>query len=457
MERAMPTLSSFSLYDSLSQKKRPFVPVLPGEISLYVCGVTVYDRCHLGHARVYTVFDSLIRYWRSLGWAVNYVRNITDIDDKIIKRAQENKQSFTTLADNSLAEMHADFKALGLLEPDAEPRVSRWMQDIIDLIQALVDKEVAYVAVNGDVCFKVSTYKAYGSLSHQRLDALLSEKPEDHDFVLWKMAKPDEPSWESPWGLGRPGWHSECSAMSTGLLGSTIDIHGGGCDLLFPHHENERAQAECLTGKDFVHYWLHVGFVEIQKEKMSKSLGNFTTIADVLSSYHPEVLRFLFLQSHYRSPLPFEEEGLIAAKQGLDRLYQVVKARKNKTEREKENVLQEHDGSRRFYAALEDDFNTPQALSVLFECASQYFKSAEDTAAQRLYDCGSILGLFQDEEGYFRYNTDVDNHWVDACIAERNTARRDGDFAKADAIRKMLQEHKVLLEDRPEGTLWKKV
>ena len=367
------------IYNTLTRKKEEFIPRIPGKVGMYVCGMTVYDYCHIGHARVMVVFDTIARYLRHKGYDLTYVRNITDIDDKIINRANENGEDFTALTERFINAMHEDERALSVLPPDIEPSATQSIPDIITMIEALITKGLAYVGTNGDVFYSVSKFKPYGKLSGKNLADLQAgervdvdqAKQDPLDFVLWKMAKPGEPSWDSPWGQGRPGWHIECSAMSTCCLGNHFDIHGGGMDLQFPHHENEIAQSEGATGEKFVNYWLHNGFVRVDNEKMSKSLGNFFTVREVLKQYQPEVVRFFILLSHYRSPLNYSDEQLNDAKAGLTRLYTALRD----VEVIDSPINDEY--KVRFEQAMDDDFNTPVALSVLFDIATELNKAKQ--------------------------------------------------------------------------------
>src|SRR3989338_9707527 len=358
------------IHNSLTKKKEPFMPLVPGKVRMYVCGMTVYDYCHVGHARVMVVFDMVTRYLRARGYDVTYIRNITDIDDKIIKRAAENGEDINALTARFIAAMDEDAARLGVQKPDSEPRATAHMPQILKMIDTLIDRGFAYQAKNKDVYYRVRKFNGYGALSGKSVDDLRAgsrvevdeEKDDPLDFVLWKAAKPGEPAWDSPWGSGRPGWHIECSAMSTSCLGNHFDIHGGGMDLKFPHHENEIAQSEGATGQKFVNTWMHVGFVQVDQEKMSKSLGNFFTVREVLKQYDPEVLRYFILASHYRSPLDYSDENLKAAKSALDGLYIALRGiARGKAE--------EGEHTRRFDAAMADDFNTPAALAVLFDLA----------------------------------------------------------------------------------------
>jgi len=438
---------------------------------MYVCGMTVYDYCHLGHARVLVVFDVIVRHLRSLGYEVTYVRNITDIDDKIIARARDNGESINALTDRFIQAMHEDADALGVLRPDAEPRATDSMDDILGMLEKLVDGGYAYRADNGDVYYSVSHFTDYGRLSGKRVDELRSgarvevgdSKRDPLDFVLWKAAKPGEPSWPSDWGDGRPGWHIECSAMSTECLGAHFDIHGGGMDLQFPHHENEIAQSEAATGEHFVNYWIHNGFVQVDEEKMSKSLGNFFTVREILRRYQPEEVRYFILSSHYRSPLNYSDDNLDKARGALQRLYTTLRdAGVDHTA----EVDAEY--AARFQAAMDDDFNTPEALAVLFELtrAVNRVREQDPAAAARLaaslYHLGGRLGLLQSEpELYLRGHhgsaaAGDDDAAIDALVARRDQARAARDFAEADRIRNQLTDMGIVLEDAAGGTQWRR-
>lgn len=454
------------IYNSLSRRKEPFQPIEPGKARMYVCGMTVYDYCHLGHARVMVVFDVIARHLRQSGYDLTYVRNITDIDDKIIKRAQENGEDYTALTERFIRAMHEDSAALGVLPPDQEPRATASMADIIRMIGTLIDRGHAYAAANGDVYYDVSSFAGYGQLSGEQPDALRAgarvdvdeAKDDPLDFVLWKAAKPGEPAWDSPWGPGRPGWHIECSAMSTRCLGEHFDIHGGGMDLKFPHHENEIAQSEGATGHKFVNYWIHNGFVQVDEEKMSKSLGNFFTVREVLARYRPEEVRFFILGSHYRSPLNYTEDNLNKARSALSRLYTALRG----VDRSGGTVLAEH--AERFRAAMDDDFNTPEAVAVLFEVANRLNRAREQGApladlAVTLTVLGGTLGLLQeDPDAYFQGGAGggVDDAAIQALIDARSAARRARDWAESDRIRELLKEQGVLLDDGPQGTVWRR-
>ncbi len=468
------------IYNTLTRKKEEFLPLIPGKVSMYVCGMTVYDYCHIGHARVMVVFDTVARYLRHKGYDLTYVRNITDIDDKIINRANENGEEFTALTQRFIDAMHEDERALAVLPPDIEPKATQSIADIIGMIEILIAKGLAYVGTNGDVFYSVSKFKAYGKLSGKNLADLQAgervdvdqAKQDPLDFVLWKMAKPGEPSWVSPWGQGRPGWHIECSAMSTCCLGNHFDIHGGGMDLQFPHHENEIAQSEGATGESFVNYWMHNGFVRVDNEKMSKSLGNFFTVREVLKKYQPEVIRFFILLSHYRSPLNYADEQLNDAKAGLTRLYTAL--------RDVENIdVQINDEYKaRFEKAMDDDFNTPVAIAVLFEIARELNKAKENDAIRTdqlffsLKTLGGLLGILQqDPEQYLKgdtinlsgvscqsqsisgaLNVGFSSGDIERKILSRTEAKKAKNWTLADQIRDELKHHGVILEDSPDGT-----
>lgn len=448
-----------SLYNSLTRQKERFIPLKAGHIGLYACGITVYDECHLGHARSMICFDVMVRFLRSQNYTVTYVRNITDIDDKIIARAHERGMSIHELTDYYIDAMHTDCDALHIIPPNIEPRATRYIDAIIRLIERLIEKECAYVGDNGDVYFHVLSFLAYGKLSHKDLDGLeagarvdvVEAKRAPADFVLWKKAKPSEISWPSPWGSGRPGWHIECSAMAMGELGEQFDIHGGGLDLQFPHHENEIAQSEGATGKPFANYWLHVGMLQVDNEKMSKSTGNFLTIRDVLKKHHPEVIRYFLLSSHYRSPLNYSDANLDNATKALTRLYQCLRGI---TCSESTN---EHYFQTQFNAAMNDDFNTPVALSVLFELSREVNKTKSPTQAFCLKQLANTLGLLQEPPESFlqtgQHNTDI----IEALIQDRQTARDQKDWTKADAIRKQLLGLSIEIEDTSKGTVWRAI
>ena len=467
-----------TLYNTLTRQKEEFVPLNPENVRMYVCGMTVYDYCHLGHARVLVVFDMIARWLRQHGYPLTYVRNITDIDDKIIARANENGETIGELTARFIAAMNEDSDALGVLRPDIEPKATEHIGQMIAMIEDLVANGKAYPAPNGDVYYAVREFAEYGQLSGKSLDDLRAgervdvdaNKRDPLDFVLWKAAKPGEPSWESPWGNGRPGWHIECSAMGGELFGQTFDIHGGGADLQFPHHENEIAQS-CgahggLCGHDAPHaagkrinshvkYWLHNGFIRVDNEKMSKSLGNFFTIRDVLKKYAPEVVRFFILRAHYRSPLNYSDAHLDDAKNSLARLYNTLGNVQAAEFAVREDA---NDFTRRFFAAMDDDFNTAEAMSVLFELANEANKTGSAELAGYLKALGGTLGLLQDDPQHFLQSGGEEGGLsadeIEALIAQRKTARETKNWAESDRIRDLLAEHKILLKDGADGTTW---
>ncbi|WKS97144.1 cysteine--tRNA ligase [Gallibacterium anatis] len=455
------------IFNTLKREKEIFTPIHPNQVGMYVCGVTVYDLCHIGHGRTFVSFDVIARYLRYLGYHLTYVRNITDVDDKIIKRALENHETCEHLVDRMVAEMYKDFDALNIQRPDFEPRATHHIPEIIALVQRLIDNGHAYVAQNGDVMFDVDSFPEYGKLSRQDLSQLQAGarveindiKKNPMDFVLWKMSKENEPSWQSPWGAGRPGWHIECSAMNCKQLGEHFDIHGGGSDLMFPHHENEIAQSCCAHGGAYVNYWLHSGMIMVDKEKMSKSLGNFFTIRDVLQHYDAESVRYFLLTAHYRSQLNYSEENLKLAHSALERLYTALRGTDaNATAAGGEQFIEA------FKAAMDDDFNTPGALSVLFDMARELNKlKAEqnpqtDAFAARLRELAGVLGLlYQDPETFLQAGIDDDEtKTIEALIAQRNQARANKDWATADAARDKLTAMGVVIEDGANGTTWRK-
>lgn len=456
------------IYNTLTNSKTAFTPIEPGKVRMYVCGVTVYDYCHIGHARVMVAFDLITRYLRARGWDVTYVRNITDVDDKIIRRAAENSESVDALTERMIAAMHEDEARLFVLRPDQEPRATAYIGDIIDMVSTLIEKGYAYAAANGDVYYRVERFETYGRLTNKVLEDLRSgarveveeAKESPLDFVLWKAAKPGEVSWSSPWGQGRPGWHIECSAMSKCCLGKTFDIHGGGPDLPFPHHENEIAQSEAANGCTYVNYWMHAGPVRMGQEKMSKSLGNFFTIREVLKHYNPEVVRYFLSSVHYRSYIDYSEDGLREAHSALERFYQALKA---VPELAQEMTLQ-NDYEQRFVEAMDDDFNTPRALAVLFEIASELNKAARNNdpvapqLAAQLKQLAGMIGLLQQEPDQFLQGEagegDLSAEEIEAFIEQRAQARKDKDFAESDRIRDLLAEKGVVLKDSRDGTSW---
>ena len=470
------------IYNSLTRTKEIFTPLSPGVVRMYVCGMTVYDYCHLGHARVLVIFDMVVRVLRAKGFEVRYVRNITDIDDKIIVRAAELNEPFDVVTERFITAMHEDEDLLNVIRPDQEPRATGYIAEILNMIQTLEEKGFAYAAKNGDVYFRVRGFDGYGALSGRSLDALMvgarveedEAKDDPLDFVLWKAGKPGEPNWQSPWGAGRPGWHIECSAMSTCCLGDNFDIHGGGMDLRFPHHENEIAQSEGATGRKFVNTWMHNGYVQIDQEKMSKSTGNFFTIREILAqdtdaSRAGEVIRFMILLSHYRSPLNFSEQGLMQARAGLERLYLVLhKGRGLNGACDKECP----DRYRvRFDEALEDDFNTAAAIAVLFDAAREINRDLDannrgiaGARISQLRELAGSLGLLYQEPARFlglsghldASKEDIDLR-VGALIEQRAQARRDGNYTEADMIRLQLENQGIVLEDLEDGTtIWRR-
>lgn len=453
------------IYNSLTRTKQEFKPIAPGKIGMYVCGVTVYDLCHIGHARTFVNFDVIVRYLRYAGYEVKYVRNITDIDDKIIKRANERGISAHDLAEQFIVEMHKDFDALNIKRPDIEPKATDNITEIVNFVQKLIDNQHAYVAENGDVLFDINSFKEYGKLSGQKLDELQAgarievEKTKHNplDFVLWKMSKPGEPSWESPWGAGRPGWHIECSAMNNKYLGKEFDIHGGGSDLIFPHHENEIAQSCCANKTPYVHYWMHSGMVMINEEKMSKSLNNFFTIRDVLETYDAETIRFFLLSGQYRSPLNYSQENLDKARAALNRLYTTLR-----DTQAVEPDSTEDEYTAKFKEYMDDDFNTPGAISVLFDLAKQINKESGETAqklAGRLKQLASVLGILEQDPNKFLTTgaKDDDVEQIEALIKQRNEARKQKNWALADEARDKLKQMHIELEDGPQGTVWHRV
>ncbi len=473
----MPTEDIFmtlKIYNTLTRTEQRFKPMEAGKIRLYVCGITVYDYCHIGHARVLVAFDAMVRYLRSQQWDVTYVRNITDIDDKILARADANGEPFTDLTARMIAAMHEDERALGVLPPSLEPRATAHIDDIIAMVDTLIDNHYAYRADNGDVYYRVRRFANYGRLSGKIPDELLAGarvevdefKEDPRDFALWKAAAQDQVGWESPWGRGRPGWHIECSAMATCLLGETFDIHGGGPDLPFPHHENEIAQSEAATGKTFVHYWMHAGAVRVDDEKMSKSLNNFFTIRDVLEKYHGEVVRYFLLSSHYRSAINYSETSLIDARQGVERFYLALR-----------NVadvpaialadMQSSTYSTRFIEAMNRDFNTPEAFAVLHDLvrALNNATSGSDPAdprqlAGQLKALGNLLGLLQENPADFlrgkAAKDGLSDSAIEDLIAQRVAAKKAKDFARSDAIREQLMQQGIVLEDSRSGTQWRR-
>ena len=460
---------TLKIYNDLHRRKEAFEPLEPGRVRMYVCGMTVYDYCHLGHARVVVVFDVVQRYLKARGFEVTYVRNITDIDDKIIQRANEQGVPFHELTARFIDAMHEDFDALGVERPTIEPRATEHLGEILAMIERLIERGHAYVAENGDVYYDVRSFPEYGKLSGKSIDDLEAGarvepgegKRDPLDFALWKAAKPGEPAWDSPWGQGRPGWHIECSAMSTTALGDTFDIHGGGADLTFPHHENEIAQSEGATGHPFVRYWMHNGFVRVNDEKMAKSLGNFFTIREILERYRPEEVRYFILTSHYRSPLNYDETHLVNARKALDRLYTALRGLPAAEPGEAEKYVEA------FNAAMDDDFNTPEALAVLFELVREINRERgqdPEKAARmgaELKRLGGILGLLQDDpeawlKGGSGGESGLSDEQIEALIQQRLEARKARNWAEADRIRDELKAQGIVLEDTPQGTIWRR-
>ncbi|MDP1524202.1 MAG: cysteine--tRNA ligase [Rhodocyclaceae bacterium] len=455
------------IYNSLARATQDFVSIEPGKVRLYVCGMTVYDLCHLGHGRVMVVFDMVTRWLRASGYQVTYVRNITDIDDKIIKRAAENGETIRVLTDRFIAAMHEDADALGVLRPDHEPRATEFVPQMLDLIGKLEKNGYAYQAANRDVCYSVRKFSGYGKLSGKSLEDLRAGervdvdagKQDPLDFVLWKHAKTEESAevkWDSAWGTGRPGWHIECSAMSSQLLGDHFDIHGGGQDLQFPHHENEIAQSEGAHGKTFVNYWMHNGFVRVDDEKMSKSLGNFFTIRDILKKFDPEVVRFFILRAHYRSPLNYSDGHLDDARAALTRLYTALKGFEVEAKVDWDEGYACH-----FREAMDDDFATPEALAVLFDIAAELNRTKDAKLATQLKGLAGVLGLLQrDPVEFLQAAPDAADGLsaaeIDAKVGARNTAKKVRNFAESDRIRDELKAAGIVLEDGPGGTTWRR-
>jgi cysteinyl-tRNA synthetase len=455
------------IYNTLARDKQEFVPLTPGKVGMYVCGMTVYDYCHLGHARVMVVFDMVYRWLKASGYDVNYVRNVTDIDDKIIKRSAENGESIHALTGRFIAAMHEDADALGVLRPDHEPRATQYVPEMLEMISRLEKNGLAYRATDGDVNYAVRKFDGYGKLSGKSLEDLRAgervdvtdSKNDPLDFVLWKHAKDseaEEVKWDSPWGKGRPGWHIECSAMGSKLLGQHFDIHGGGADLQFPHHENEIAQSEGAHQCSFVNYWMHNGFVNVDKEKMSKSLGNFFTIREVLKKYDAEVVRFFILRAHYRSPLNYSDAHLDDAKQSLNRLYTALK----NIAVPPSTVDWSGSHAQRFKAAMDDDFNTPEAMAALFDLANEVNRTQSADTAGQLRALAGVLGLLQRDPMTFLQGGAAEGGMDDAAISAqieaRIAAKKAKDFAEADRIRKELLDAGIVLEDSAAGTTWRR-
>jgi len=457
------------IYNTLTKRKSIFKPMTPNKINMYVCGMTVYDYCHIGHARTYVSFDMIRRYLKYLGYKVNYVRNITDIDDKIIRRAKENNEDYQALTSRFITAIDEDEKALNILPPDSAPKATEYIDQMIDVIKKLIDKKLAYIASNGDVYYAVHQFPDYGKLAHQDVGKLragarvsiVEAKTDPLDFALWKLAKPDEPSWDSPWGKGRPGWHIECSTMALDCLGEHFDIHGGGFDLIFPHHQNEIAQSEGLTGKTFVNTWMHTGFVTVNKEKMSKSLHNFFTVREVLKNYAPEVVRYFLLTSHYRSQLNYSEELLDQSKTALERLYLTLRDTPVETQYFASQTQTQYFASLRFHEAMQDDFNTPVALSVLFDLSREINKTKDPKLAGTLKYLCNLLGILEQDPEIF-----LKQHIVDMALSEseinhfiqqRDQARKEKKWVLADKIRDELLQKNIIIEDNAQKTRWRRL
>jgi len=459
------------IYNSLTGSKEEFKPLVEGNVSMYVCGMTVYDYCHIGHARVMVAFDVITRYLRQQGYDVNYIRNITDVDDKIFNRAKENGEPYYELTARFIDAMHEDERALNVMQPNSEPRATEHIDNILSMVQTLIEKGFAYPASNGDVYYRIDKFEGYGKLSNRNIDEMRAgarvevdeNKENPLDFVLWKGAKVGEAAWDSPWGAGRPGWHIECSAMSTCCLGNTFDIHGGGPDLKFPHHENEIAQSEAATGEKYVNTWMHAGAVRVDNEKMSKSLGNFFTIREVLEKYNPEVVRYFLISSHYRSAINYSEESLKQAQQALERFYNTLRNAQPAT------GIATHSESNtefriRFEDVMNDDFNTPEALAVLFDLAREINRGGVSTPAQveLLKELGSTLGILQQDPEAFLQGANAGNadeisaEEVEQLIIDRKNARTDKNWGRADEIRDLLIEKGVVLDDGRDGTTWRR-
>lgn len=455
------------IFNSLSKQKEDFIPIKYNEVKMYICGQTVYDYCHLGHARKAVVFDMVRRWFIASGYKVVFVENITDIDDKIIRRAEENGETIYQLTERYIKYMHEDFASLGVMRPDHEPKATEYVSQMVYLIQDLINKNYAYQAINGDVYYRVRKFVGYGKLSGKSLDDLRAgervdvdlNKEDPLDFVLWKASKENEVYWDSPLGNGRPGWHIECSAMSEEILGKNFDIHGGGQDLQFPHHENEIAQSEAHNGCQFANYWMHNGFLNVNDEKMSKSLGNFFTLRDVLNQYNPEVIRYFILKTHYRSPLNFSYDNLLDAKNSLTRLYQ---------------TLREYDFSSNicdfskidwsvnyavnFKNAMDDDFNTSLAISILFELVNEINRTKDFELAKLLYTLANTVGLLSNNpQQFLQSGVELSAQVIEEMIVKRNKARLDRDFALSDKIRDELLSNNIVLEDSKNGTIWRKL
>ena len=455
------------IYNSLSKQKENFIPIKPNEIKMYVCGQTVYDYCHLGHARKAVVFDMVRRWFITSGYKVVFVENITDIDDKIIRRAKENSETIYQLTERYIKYMHEDFASLGVMRPDYEPKATEYVSQMVYLIQDLIDKNYAYQAENGDVYYRVRKFVGYGKLSGKSLDDLRAgervdvdlNKEDPLDFVLWKASKENEVYWDSPLGNGRPGWHIECSAMSEEILGKNFDIHGGGQDLQFPHHENEIAQSEAHNNCQFANYWMHNGFLNVNDEKMSKSLGNFFTLRDALNQYNPEVIRYFMLKSHYRSPLNFSYDNLLDAKNSLSKIYQTLRDYDFNADNCNIGEIDWLDKyAVNFKNAMDDDFNTSLAISVLFEIVTEINREKNSKLAKLLYTLANTIGLLNSNpQQFLQSGVGLSVQFIEEMIVKRNQARLDRDFALSDKIRDELLSNNIVLEDSKNGTIWRKL
>ncbi len=478
---------SLRVYNTMSGKKEEFQPLVPGKVGMYVCGVTVYDYCHIGHARANIVFDIIFRYLQFSGYETTYVRNYTDVDDKIINRANEREISSQALAEEFIRAFDEDMNSLGLIEPTHEPRATEYIQKIIEITQTLIDKGIAYES-SGDVYYSIDKFPDYLKLSKRNMEEMQTgarvtpgeQKRNPMDFALWKTAKPGEPSWESPWGAGRPGWHIECSAMSSSLLGDSFDIHGGGRDLIFPHHENEIAQSEGASGKPFVKYWLHNGFVNVDQEKMSKSLGNFFTIRDILKTYDAEIIRFFILSAHYRSPIDFSDQNLAEAQSGLKRFYEALESAEIATNGLDQKDVVSEEGAKveeKFREAMDDDFNTALAIAHLFDgvrtmnrlVATKKFRKKPELVSQvrglhaTILRLGEVIGLYRSQPTEWLEKVklaglaklDITREEIEKFIEQRLQARAEKDFTRGDEIRAELEEKGILLLDTREGTHWR--
>jgi cysteinyl-tRNA synthetase len=448
------------IFNTLTSKKENFKPITEKHVKMYVCGMTVYDDCHVGHARVLIVFDLIYRWFLNSGYDVTYVRNITDIDDKIIKKSNDEGCHFKELTARYIESMQEDSKVLNIIPPTFQPKATEAISSMIKMISILVEKSFAYVGNNGDVFFEISKFNNYGKLSKKNIDDLDAGsrvKVDDNkksfgDFVLWKLSKDDEPSWDSPWGKGRPGWHIECSAMSSDILGSSFDIHGGGQDLIFPHHENEIAQSESCHDHKMANYWIHNGFVNVDDEKMSKSLGNFFTLKNVLKNYSGEIIRFFVYKSHYRSPLNYSDQNLNDAKAAVEKIYLALRPYKC--------IQVDLDWSKpslnNIKDALDDDFNSPKAISIIFELISELNKSSNENLANEIYSVLKVIGLMAiPQEEFFIKSSKIDQDHIEKLIEKRMQAKKQKDYQKADELRNEIDSLGVILEDTPDGTVWR--